>query len=286
MVKFFPLLVIFILAGCTQKAPNILIHQKDSPANTNYDTNLPVIESDQTVNVKDDASREVTIPDSPNEKPAVGVVNPNSEGTTKAAPGKPLASVSYPVPFAPQAPYAVWDEVHEETCEEASMKMVQAYFAGEDISAHLMEQSLISQVKWQEQNGYGVDLTADEVKHILENYFNLKAEVTPNIDAISLKNYLTQGKLIIVPAAGRELGNPYFSGAGPIYHMLVIRGYDQTHFITNDPGTKRGEGYRYKYQTLINAIHDWPRHLENDQGKVSASQILQGQKVVVIVDKP
>lgn len=53
------------------------------------------------------------------------------------------------------------------------------------------------------------------------------------------------------------LGNPYFTPPGPIYHMLVIKGYNLTEFITNDPGTRRGADYVYSYQTLMKAIHDW-----------------------------
>jgi hypothetical protein len=39
--------------------------------------------------------------------------------------------------------------------------------------------------------------------------------------------------------------------------MLVIVGYDSNGFITNDPGTRKGEGYRYSFATLMAAIHDW-----------------------------
>jgi hypothetical protein len=53
------------------------------------------------------------------------------------------------------------------------------------------------------------------------------------------------------------LKNPYYSGDGPWYHMIVVIGYDGTSFITNDVGTKRGAQYHYTYDTLINAIHDW-----------------------------
>jgi len=70
------------------------------------------------------------------------------------------------------------------------------------------------------------------------------------------------------------LGNPYFSGEGPWYHMLVITWYDHRGFITNDPGTKRGEGYHYDEATLINAIHDWTGVKEN---------IAQGGKSMLII---
>ncbi len=89
-----------------------------------------------------------------------------------------------------------------------------------------------------------------------------------------MKNELAKGYPIIVPMAGRDLGNPYFSGEGPWYHALVIIGYDKTSFITNDPGTRRGEHYRYKYDVLMNAIHDWTGVKEN---------IRDGRKVALVV---
>ena len=36
-----------------------------------------------------------------------------------------------------------------------------------------------------------------------------------------IKEFLMAGKLVIVPAAGRQLGNPYYKAPGPVYHMLV-----------------------------------------------------------------
>ena len=79
-----------------------------------------------------------------------------------------------------------------------------------------------------------------------------------------------------VPVAGRELGNPYFSGGGPWYHMLVITGYDGNRFITNDPGTKRGEDYKYSADVLIEAIHDWTG---------SKDTITSGAKTAVVIER-
>ena len=60
-----------------------------------------------------------------------------------------------------------------------------------------------------------------------------------------------------MPAAGRELGNPNFTGEGPLYHMYVIRGYTADTFITNDPGTRNGENYIYAIDVVMNSIGDW-----------------------------
>ena len=71
---------------------------------------------------------------------------------------------------------------------------------------------------------------------------------------------LEAGNIIIAPTNGRKLNNPNFSNLGPERHMVLIRGYDynKKEFITNDPGTKRGEAYRYPEKNLFNAIRDYP----------------------------
>ena len=58
--------------------------------------------------------------------------------------------------------------------------------------------------------------------------------------------------------------------------MLVVRGFTSDgKFITNDPGTYRGEGYQYDFDTVMNAIHDWN----------GGEEITQGKKVALIVIK-
>ncbi|MDO8559517.1 MAG: C39 family peptidase [bacterium] len=164
------------------------------------------------------------------------------------------------MPFAPQAPYAVWDELHNEACEEASMLMADAFFSGASLNAHLMEQGILNLAKWEAVNGYGVDVTAAETALILRDYFQLSAAVESDPTAESIRGHLSAGRLVLLPLAGRDLGNPYFRQPGPLYHMLVVRGHDpeRREFVTNDPGTKRGEQYRYAETTLLSAVHDWP----------------------------
>jgi len=191
--------------------------------------------------------------------------------------------LDYPVLFASQAPYGVWDPLHQEACEEASMIMADVYFNKKPLSSHLMEQAILDLVKWEEENNYQVDVSAEETVEILKEYFNLSAELTTEVTVEKIKKELALGKLVIVPAAGRELGNPYFHEPGPIYHMLVIRGYDEKNqeFITNDPGTKRGEGFRYQYKKMLSAVHDWNHDLA--EGGMTDEEINQGRKVIIIV---
>ena len=45
--------------------------------------------------------------------------------------------------------------------------------------------------------------------------------------------------------------------------MLVITGFTEDTFITNDPGTKHGLNYEYSYETLKAATGNWV-HLKNE----------------------
>lgn len=204
------------------------------------------------------------------------------------------------VPFTSQAPYAKWDNLHDEACEEASIIMAHYYLADkEEIPMREAEDAIQEMVEF--QMGYfgsHKDLNADEMVDLAEEFYkekyqvidllqNVPEETEDEADSLDfiykekidyLKSELAKGNIFIIPAAGQELRNPYFRGEGPLYHALVITGYDDSaqEFITNDPGTRRGEKYRYSYEILWSAIHDFP-------GK--KTEILTGDKKVILVEK-
>lgn len=192
------------------------------------------------------------------------------------------AYVNLPVLFASQAPLSNWDSVHEEMCEEASMVLTSVFYNHQGLTNQSMEDALQKVLAWETKNGYSVDVDAGETVKILGDYFGLSAKLETNVTVDRLKYELSLGHLILVPAAGRELHNPNFTGLGPIYHMLVIRGYDDKNFITNDVGTRKGNGYKYSYQTLIDSIHDWNHDLA--EGGMTDQEMVQGAKVVIVVD--
>lgn len=187
-----------------------------------------------------------------------------------------------PVIFSQQAPFANWDAVHEETCEEASIIMAVKYFEQKSLNESIMEVEIQELLSWEEKNGYKVDLTADETAYILNSYYKIKATTTSEVTIDKIKYELSKGNLIIIPAAGRELDNPNFKTPGPIYHMLVIKGYNDSEFITNDPGTRKGNGFKYTYSNLLNAVHNWDHNLALDG--MTEEEMNQGKKVMIIVD--
>lgn len=185
--------------------------------------------------------------------------------------------------FAQQAPFGNWDALHEEACEEASMIMADRYFRQLPLDETIMEAELQKLIKWEEERGYKVDLTAQETVDVLKNYFGRTAHLSTDVTVDQIKYEISQGRPIIIPAAGRELGNPNFKQPGPIYHMLVIKGYNSSQFITNDPGTRKGNSYIYPYNSLMNAIHDWNPALMTD-GVMTDVNMAKGAKVIVVVD--
>lgn len=188
------------------------------------------------------------------------------------------ASASIDVPFTSQAPLGgQWSELHNEACEEASALMVNAYVKRKGVFAkQATDKALRDMVAWEGENGYKNDVTATELVAIFDKYFTLSAKAYSGTDVSveNIKRLLSAGYPVIVPAAGKKLGNPYFTPPGPDYHMLVITGYDERGFIVNDPGTRRGEKYRYGFDTLIGAIHDWT----GDKKTVDT-----GQRAMVVV---
>lgn len=190
------------------------------------------------------------------------------------------------VPFTSQAPAAKWDDDHQEFCEEASILMVGRYYQQRDIAdAADAEQGLQALKRWQlEHFGYYYDTTAAENAEILAGVYGLKTELLVDPTIAQIKAAIAAGHPVIVPAAGRELGNPNFTAPGPIYHNLVIRGYTKDgKFITNDPGTRKGKQYVYAQSVVMAAIHDWVP--KEPRTTARNGDVAKGRRVVLIVTK-
>lgn len=204
--------------------------------------------------------------------------------------------INIAVPFLVQAPHAVWDQLHKEACEEAALIMFSAFYHPvslreifrretgdppkgdkgiQKISQDEAELAIQNLVKWEKENlGFFESTNAEENVRILKEYFGLSgARAVYDITVEDIKKELAAGRPMIVPAAGRLLPNPYYRRPGPLYHMLLIKGYTKDgRFITNDPGTKRGKDFTFKFGDLYNAIHDW----------VPGGDILTGRKTMIV----
>jgi hypothetical protein len=167
------------------------------------------------------------------------------------------------VPFTSQAPFADWQPPFNETCEEAAIVMAVYWLNNKPLTPAIAKGEILDLVDYQKKN-YGdyIDTTAAETARLANDFyqinnFKIKEKATIN-DIIS---ELAKGNLVIAPMAGRKLANPYFRQPGPIYHMLLFVGYDKkkAQFITNDAGTKRGEGFRYSFKNIESSLADWDK---------------------------
>ncbi len=203
---------------------------------------------------------------------------PVSEPTPSPEP-KPVAKgINLAVPFTSQAPKADWSMPYQEACEEASLLMVNAYMTNAGaFTPDIADAQILALVEWEKNRfGYYEDTTAEEVATIARERFGYAKSRAVKIASIDdVKAQLEKGTPVLVPAAGRLLHNPNFSGAGPLYHMLVVKGYTKDgKIITNDPGTRRGADYLYQPDVLWNALHDW-----------NGGDVENGAKMMVVVAK-
>lgn len=181
------------------------------------------------------------------------------------------------VPFTSQAPFAKWDAYHEEACEEASLVMLKYFLDKKSLNSETAEKEIQKMIEFQLAN-YGdyKDSSAEEIVKFAADFYGIKnLKVIYDFQKEDLKEYLSLGRPIIVPAAGRLLGNPNFTSPGPLYHNLVLAGYDGNAIITNDPGTRRGRSYRYNLDVLYHAIHDFPGKKE---------EIEKGRKAMIVLE--
>jgi len=178
----------------------------------------------------------------------------------------PLKKENYllDIPFICQAPYAEWDNsIFQDGCEEAASLMVVYWALDKKLDKNIAQEEIIAMAEYQkEEFGQAQDTSAEDTnKRLIKGYFGYSnAEVKRNINISDIIKEIGKGNAVIVPANGQLLGNPYFTQPGPERHNLIIRGYnkDTKEFITNDPGTRKGEEYHYNQDILYNAIRDYP----------------------------
>ncbi len=211
-----------------------------------FSASLSVATSSETVQ---DADEEVVVPEIV-KKP---LVEP-----------KKIVFVDNEVPFTSQAPFGDWkDQRQQDGCEEASALMAVAWARGEalDLARAEKEIEAMSDYLLEEYGEYRDLHVADVIEWIFSDYFDFGgASLIENASLEDIILELQAGHLVLAPADGRALKNPYFTPPGPERHMLVLRGYDplKKEFITNDPGTRRGRAYRYDQDLLYAAIMVYP----------------------------
>jgi hypothetical protein len=177
----------------------------------------------------------------------------------KIIPPPTPASLILAVPFSTQAPSGNWDR--NEDCEETSITMANAFLTGttEDKLPAGAAQNAINNLKtWENANlGYNANTGVDATTKMAEGAFGLNISSVQNFTEDDLKSALAHNHPILFPLNAKLLPNTHYVNGGPLYHMIVLRGYKGDTFIVNDPGTNGGDGNEYPFSVLQNASADW-----------------------------
>lgn len=207
---------------------------------------------------------------------------PNEMSQGVSLESKPRGSYILDVPFTAQAPLSNWGDSRQQNgCEEAAVLMAMAWVRGKTLRPEEAEKEIIAIADYELENyGHFHDTSAqDLVDQVFKGYFDYgNVEVKYDISAEDIKKELGAGNLVLVPANGKILDNPFYTEP-PIEHMVVVRGYDSNtkEFIVNDSGTSRGELFRYAEDILIDAIYDYPTGYHEPVSEL--------KKVMIIVKK-
>ncbi len=208
-----------------------------------------------------------------------------SEG--KATPTPTTGAVNLGVQFFSQAPRGDWSLPWQEACEEASAILVGAYWTGEELTTDTMEQHILAAVQWQKDRfGYYEHTTARQTADMIKALYGFKdVRVEYDIGIERIAEHIRAGRPVIVPLAGRLLGNPYYTQPGPAYHMLVVKGITADgSVITNDVGTRHGRNLIYAPDVFLNAMHDAPEGGSSwGEGVDPAAYILTGKRAIIVV---
>ncbi len=182
-------------------------------------------------------------------------------------------SIHLDVPFTSQAPEKNWDQPWQDACEEAAALMLDAYYKEYRLSPLFAKDELLKMVAWEEEQGWGGSIHIERIQRLIKHQFNMDSRIIEDPTIEQIKGYLALGHPVYVVADGKALPNPHFTNGGPEYHAVIIRGYTEDSFITNDPGTQFGENFIYEYNDLMNAIRDW-----------NNGDVKNGRRVVLVLD--
>lgn len=167
--------------------------------------------------------------------------------------------INLDVPYTSQAPERKWEQPWQDACEEVSLLMLDAYYKGYGLSPLFVKDEVYKMVADQDERGWGYSIPIKHIQRLYNEYFygEKKAHIVLNPTINEIKTYIDNGTPVLAVAYGKSLPNKWYSNGGPEYHALIIRGYTEDSFITNDPGVNRGRNFKFPINDLMNSIHDW-----------------------------
>lgn len=178
--------------------------------------------------------------------------------TTPAAQTTLPSTYNLNVPYAGQAPFSNWT-VHEESCEEAATYMYRGYleniaYPNGRVPEAEADTAFRAMKAWEVTN-YGTepDLTMTALGNFAKSYYGYAPTVKKNITENDIKSALVAGHPVVVPVMTHSLENKMY-GAVSVYHVMLVKGYDETGVFTNDAGVGNGPNHHYDWNILWQAI--------------------------------
>jgi len=202
---------------------------------------------------------EIPAPDAETDETSMELKDKESETEPEPDYSEIPTAYSLEVPFSSQAPFADWGQPYQDACEEASVLNVHYFYEGKTFTKETANQEILDFIDFEKSYlGFYRSTTVAELAEVTKEYLGYdRIDVIENPTPEDIKYHISKGRPVIVPAAGRKLGNPNFTPPGPLYHMYVIKGYDEDFFYTNDVGTRMGNNYCYNIETVMSSISDW-----------------------------
>ncbi len=199
----------------------------------------------------------------------------NSTATPTSIPTKFLLKTS----FVPQAPEKNWDQPWQDTCEEAALLTLYYYYTNQSPNLDKIKTDLLAILNYEQSKGWGHDINLSQIQQILLDMYHLNSTIVSDPTTDQIEAYLASNTPVLTTANGKILyqENKHFSNGGPLYHGLVILGFDKAKsiFTVHDVGTQHGAYFKYSYPVLMDSIHDLPL-----AGKDSISS---GPKSILVV---
>ncbi|HSR22786.1 MAG TPA: C39 family peptidase [Candidatus Eisenbacteria bacterium] len=174
-------------------------------------------------------------------------------------------SVFIKVPYTSQFPFSgQWGagNPHLEYCEAAALLMMADYYRGDarDRIPPNEADTAMGQIVQTERSTFpGVlDLPLTSIGAVGARLFGLRPTVAA-VDLDQIEHQLATGRPVIIPVMTHGANDAKiapFYGAGNVYHVILITGYDTAKGVlyTNDAGFVEGQNYAYRWETLSSAI--------------------------------
>lgn len=177
---------------------------------------------------------------------------------------KDVEKITLTVPYVSEAPEGIWSQPWANACEEASIMMIDQYYAGKKSVSVSEAKAYLQNLFDKEEILYNSSRNADseEINKLAQDYTSFIGSIKRNPSLDEIKKEITEGRPVLSLHRGFDLKNPNieFSPTLSSYHTMVVVGFDNDKkmFIVHDPGDEKyGEKHWYSYSVFMDSLHDY-----------------------------